>query len=463
MPKRTDIQSILVIGSGPIVIGQACEFDYAGVQACKVLRREGYRVILVNSNPATIMTDPEFADATYIEPLVPELIEKIIALEKPDALLPTVGGQTALNLATELEESGILRKHGVQLIGARVDAIKIAEDRQLFKDAMLANGLRVPVGDTVDLAWSEAVALRRRWRRDALAGRCALHYPVLIRPSFTLGGSGGGVAYDEADLRAKVYKGLHESPTHQVLIEQSVAGWKEFELEVMRDYKDNFVVVCSIENIDPMGVHTGDSITVAPAQTLTDKELQRLRDMAKIVMRAVGRGNRRQQCPVRGQPAHGRGAGDRDEPARVALVRAGLQSHRLPHRQDRRAAGRRLLAGRDPQRHHQEDARLLRAVAGLRGGQGPALGFREIPRRRPHPRPADEIGRRGHGDRPHVQGGAEQGGAGAGDRASWGWRARGKRSEVRRQRTMSKSQHRALTRLRCSHRQALLRGGAGVA
>ncbi len=278
MPKRTDIKSILIIGSGPIVIGQACEFDYAGVQACKVLRREGYRVVLVNSNPATIMTDPEFADATYVEPLTPELIEKIIEKEHPDALLPTVGAQTALNLATEMEQAGILRKHGVQLIGARVDAIKIAEDRQLFKEAMLSNGLKVPLGETVTSV-EQAVAL--------LDGKL-LMYPVLIRPSFTLGGSGGGIAYDEADLRAKVYKGLHESPVHQVLVEQSVIGWKEYELEVMRDYKDNFVVVCSIENIDAMGVHTGDSITVAPAQTLTDKELQRLRDMAKIVMRAVG-------------------------------------------------------------------------------------------------------------------------------------------------------------------------------
>jgi carbamoyl-phosphate synthase large subunit len=276
MPKRTDIKTILIIGSGPIVIGQACEFDYAGVQACKVLRREGYRVILVNSNPATIMTDPDFADATYIEPLTPELVEKIIEKERPDALLPTVGGQTGLNLATEMEEAGILRKYGVQLIGAKVDSIKIAEDRQLFKNAMLAHGLKVPSGDAVT---SVEAALE-------LAGK--LGYPVLIRPSFTLGGSGGGIAYDPEDLRAKCTKGLHESPVHQVLIEQSVLGWKEYELEVMRDHKDNFVVVCSIENLDPMGIHTGDSVTIAPVQTLTDKELQRLRDMARVVMHAVG-------------------------------------------------------------------------------------------------------------------------------------------------------------------------------
>ncbi|MCL4504637.1 MAG: carbamoyl-phosphate synthase large subunit, partial [Chloroflexi bacterium] len=276
MPKRSDIKTILIIGSGPIVIGQACEFDYAGVQACKVLRREGFRVVLVNSNPATIMTDPEFADATYIEPLTPEIVEKIIEIEKPDALLPTVGGQTGLNLATDMEEAGLLKKHGVQLIGAKVEAIKLAEDRQLFKAAMLGHGLNVPMGEAVT-----SVA-------DALTFAAQNGYPVLIRPSFTLGGSGGGIAYDPDDLRVKCAKGLHESPVHQVLVEQSVLGWKEYELEVMRDYKDNFVVVCSIENLDPMGVHTGDSITVAPAQTLTDKELQRLRDMARIVMRAVG-------------------------------------------------------------------------------------------------------------------------------------------------------------------------------
>jgi len=276
MPKRTDIHSILIIGSGPIIIGQACEFDYAGAQACKVLRREGYRVILVNSNPATIMTDPEFADATYVEPLTVEIIEKIIEVEKPDAILPTVGAQTALNLAMALEAQGVLAKYGVKLIGAAVQSIKLAEDRQLFKEAMEAHGLKCATGNTVKTV-DEAVAL------TAHTG-----YPVLIRPSFTLGGSGGGVAYDEAELRTKCAHGLRESPVHQVLIEQSLLGWKEYELEVMRDYKDNFVVVCSIENLDPMGVHTGDSITIAPVMTLTDKELQRLRDMAKIIMRAIG-------------------------------------------------------------------------------------------------------------------------------------------------------------------------------
>ncbi|MBU6333529.1 MAG: carbamoyl-phosphate synthase large subunit [Chloroflexi bacterium] len=276
MPKRSDIQTILVIGSGPIVIGQACEFDYSGVQACKVLRREGYRVVLVNSNPATIMTDPQFADATYIEPLTPEVLEKIIVIERPDAVLPTVGGQTGLNLAMRLHQLGILARHGVQLIGASPAAIELAEDRQRFKEAMIAAGLGIPPGETVTSVAGAVDAAER------------IGYPVLIRPSFTLGGSGGGIAYDQAQLREIADRGLRASPVTQVLIEQSVLGWKEYELEVMRDCADNFVVVCSIENLDPMGVHTGDSITVAPAMTLTDRELQRLRDIARIVIRTVG-------------------------------------------------------------------------------------------------------------------------------------------------------------------------------
>jgi len=276
MPKRTDISSILIIGSGPIVIGQACEFDYSGVQACKVLRAEGYRVILVNSNPATIMTDPEFADATYIEPLTAEIVEKIIARERPDALLSTVGGQTGLNLTVELAEKGILERYGVQIIGASLSAIQIAEDREAFKAAMEGAGLLVPRSITVDTP-EEAVYFARE-----------IGYPVLIRPSFTLGGSGSGIAYDEEQLREAAARGIRESPIGQILVEQSVIGWKEYELEVMRDGADNFVVVCTIENLDPMGVHTGDSITIAPAMTLTDRELQRLRDMARTVMSVVG-------------------------------------------------------------------------------------------------------------------------------------------------------------------------------
>ncbi len=277
MPKRTDLSSILIIGSGPIVIGQACEFDYSGVQACKALRQEGYRVVLVNSNPATIMTDPELADATYIEPLTVEMLERIIAKERPDALLPTVGGQTGLNLGVALAEAGILAKYGVELIGANLRAMQVAEDRELFKEAMTAAGLESPrSGVARSLAEAHRIAQE--------IGR----YPLFIRPSFTLGGSGAGTVFTPQEFDEKVDWGLKESPVHTVLVEESLIGWKEYELEVMRDKADNFVVVCSIENLDAMGVHTGDSITVAPAQTLTDKEYQRLRDQARLVMRTVG-------------------------------------------------------------------------------------------------------------------------------------------------------------------------------
>jgi|HigsolmetaAR202D_1030399.scaffolds.fasta_scaffold01046_14 carbamoyl-phosphate synthase, large subunit len=276
MPKRTDIQSILILGSGPIVIGQACEFDYSGAQACKALREEGYRVILVNSNPATIMTDPQLADATYIEPLEVASLERIIAKEKPDAILPTVGGQTALNLAVALEEEGVLARHNVKLIGASVSAVKLAEDRELFKEKMIEIGYEVPKSG---IAHSVQEAL------DVVA---QTGFPAIIRPSFTLGGAGGGIAYNLEEFRQMVEFGLDASPVNQILIEESVIGWKEFELEVMRDRADNGVIICSIENIDPMGVHTGDSITVAPAMTLTDREYQRLRDMAINILRAVG-------------------------------------------------------------------------------------------------------------------------------------------------------------------------------
>ncbi|MCL6429723.1 MAG: carbamoyl-phosphate synthase large subunit [Anaerolineae bacterium] len=276
MPRRTDLHTILIIGSGPIVIGQACEFDYSGTQAVKALKEEGYRVILVNSNPATIMTDPELADRTYVEPLVAPVIEQIIARERPEAILPTVGGQTALNLAIELADSGVLERYGVSLIGARPEAIRIAEDRRLFRETIVSIGLEVPRSG---LAGSVEEA--RRIARD-------LGFPLIIRPSFTLGGSGGGIAYNAEELGETVRRGLDLSPVHQVLVEQSVLGWKEFELEVMRDLADNVVVICSIENMDPMGVHTGDSITVAPALTLTDREYQRLRDMAIRIIRAVG-------------------------------------------------------------------------------------------------------------------------------------------------------------------------------
>jgi carbamoyl-phosphate synthase large subunit len=276
MPKNQNIQTILIPGSGPIVIGQGCEFDYSGVQACKALRREGYRIVLVNSNPATIMTDPELADATYVEPLTADIVEKIIAHERPDALLPTVGGQTGLNLAVQLAESGVLERYGVRLIGADLGAIRIAEDRSRFREAMLAAGLPIPPSRFVH-------SLSEAWQAIEEIG-----YPALVRASFTLGGFGGGISRSPADFAGIIEHGLRASPVGELLIEKSLLGWKEYELEVMRDRANNFVVVCSIENVDPMGVHTGDSITVAPAQTLTDREYQHLRDLARRVMQVVG-------------------------------------------------------------------------------------------------------------------------------------------------------------------------------
>ncbi len=276
MPKRTDIKSILIIGAGPIVIGQACEFDYSGTQACKALREDGYRIILVNSNPATIMTDPDLADATYIEPITPEMVERIIELERPDALLPTMGGQTALNCALSLHEQGVLDKYNVQMIGASVDAIDKAESRSRFNEAMAAIGLEVPRNRVVETL------------EDAMDYLPEIGLPAIIRPSFTLGGSGGGVATTEKEFVSIVKKGLEASPTTQVLIDESLLGWKEYEMEVVRDTKDNCIIVCSIENVDPMGVHTGDSITVAPALTLTDKEYQVMRDASLAVLREIG-------------------------------------------------------------------------------------------------------------------------------------------------------------------------------
>jgi carbamoyl-phosphate synthase large subunit len=276
MPKRTDIKKILIIGAGPIVIGQACEFDYSGTQACKALKEEGYEVVLLNSNPATIMTDPDFADRTYVEPVTPEFLEKIIEKERPDALLPTLGGQTALNTAVAVAESGVLEKYGVELIGAKLPAIKMAEDRTLFKEAMARIGLEVPRSGFAH-NYSEAMEIVRQ-----------VGFPAIIRPSFTLGGTGGGIAYNMEEYERMVIAGIDASPTNEVLVEESVIGWKEYELEVMRDTRDNVVIICSIENLDPMGVHTGDSITVAPAQTLTDKEYQILRDASLKIIREIG-------------------------------------------------------------------------------------------------------------------------------------------------------------------------------
>ena len=276
MPKRTDIKTIMIIGAGPIVIGQACEFDYSGAQACKALRAEGYRVVLVNSNPATIMTDPGLADATYVEPITPEIVEKIIAKEKPDALLPTMGGQTALNVAMQLDASGALKRHGVELIGAKADVIDRAEDRLKFRDAMSEIGIESPksgIAHTLD---------------EARAVLAEVGLPAVIRPSFTLGGTGGGIAYNRQEFEQIVSSGLDASPTTEVLVEESVLGWKEYEMEVVRDSADNCIIVCAIENVDPMGVHTGDSVTVAPALTLTDKEYQIMRDASIACLRKIG-------------------------------------------------------------------------------------------------------------------------------------------------------------------------------
>src|SRR3954452_7143005 len=282
MPRRTDIESILVIGSGPIVIGQASEFDYSGTQACRVLRAEGFRVILVNSNPATIMTDPEFADATYIEPITPEFVEQVIDRERPDALLATLGGQTALNAAVALHENGVLEKYGVEMIGASFEAIQRGENRQQFKD-IVERPQGIP-GGPAEVARSRVC----HSITEVLAAADELGYPLVVRPSFTMGGVGSGFAHDETELRRIAGAGLSASPTTEVLIEESILGWKEYELEVMRDRADNVVIVCSIENFDPMGVHTGDSITVAPAMTLTDREYQRMRDLSIGIIRAVG-------------------------------------------------------------------------------------------------------------------------------------------------------------------------------
>src|SRR3979490_1663741 len=276
MPKRTDIESVLIIGAGPIIIGQACEFDYAGAQACKALREEGYRVILVNSNPATLMTDPAIPDAIYIEPINWKTVARIIEKERPDALLPTMGGQTALNRALALVRGGVLEKYEVELIAASRAAIDMAEDRELFRNAMREIGLETPQSQIA------------RSLDEALAIAGEIGYPVVVRPSFTLGGSGGGIAYNREEFETIVARGLDASPTGEVLLEESVAGWKEFEMEVVRDHRDNCIIICSIENLDPMGVHTGDSITIAPALTLTDKEYQRMRDASVAVLRKIG-------------------------------------------------------------------------------------------------------------------------------------------------------------------------------
>ena len=366
MPRRDDLHSILIIGSGPIVIGQACEFDYSGTQACRVLKAEGYRVVLANSNPATIMTDPDFADATYIEPLTWEVLASIIERERPDAVLPTLGGQTGLNVAMELYERGLIGVPGTpEMIGANAEAIATAEDRAKFKEAMVEIGLDVPrsgSAHTMD---------------EARLVMAEIGLPVIIRPAYILGGRGTGIAATEAEFESIAANGLSASPISEILIEESIAGWKEFELEVMRDRADNCVIICSIENVDPMGIHTGDSITVAPQQTLSDVEYQQMRDAAIACIRRVGvetGGSNVQFAVDPGDRPPGR---DRDEPACLAQLGAGVEGDRLPDRQDRRQARRRLHARRDPERHHADDAGQLRADDRLRRHQDPALGVRE--------------------------------------------------------------------------------------
>ncbi len=394
MPKRDDIRSVLVIGSGPIVIGQACEFDYSGTQACRVLRQEGIRVSLVNSNPATIMTDPEFADATYVEPITQDVLEKVIAAERPDAVLPTLGGQTALNAAIALHEAGTLTRYGVELIGADIEAITAGEDRKRFKEIVTGLGAEVP-----DSRLCHSMDECERAAAE-------LGYPLVVRPSFTLGGSGSGIAYQEDDLRRIAGAGLDASPVAEVLLEESILGWKEFELELMRDRHDNVVVVCSIENIDPMGVHTGDSVTVAPAMTLTDREYQHMRDTAIAVIRAVGvdTGGCNIQFAVH------------PETGRMVVIEMNPRVSRSSALASKaRAARHRIHPGRDPQRHHGGDSRQLRARTRLRGRQGAEVRVREVPRGRPGADHAHEVGRRGHGDRPELSRGAAEGAAVAGE------------------------------------------------
>ena len=410
MPKRTDISTILIIGAGPIVIGQACEFDYSGTQACKALKAEGYRVVLVNSNPATIMTDPDLADATYIEPITPEIVTQIIEKERyaiPGgfALLPTMGGQTALNTALSLRKMGTLEKFDVTMIGATADAIDKAEDRKLFREAMHKIGLETPRSHQVKTLIQALEALED------------IGLPAIIRPSFTLGGTGGGIAYNKAEFIEIVERGIDASPTSEVLIEESVLGWKEFEMEVVRDKKDNCIIICSIENLDPMGVHTGDSITIAPALTLTDKEYQIMRDASIAVLREIGveTGGSNVQFAV--NPADGRLVIIEMNPrvSRSSALASKATGFPIAKVAAKLAVGYTL--GRDRQRHHRRrHAGVVRADHRLHRHQDPALCLREISRRRADPDHVDEIGRRGDGDRAHVPGKFAEGAALAGNR-----------------------------------------------
>ena len=351
MPKNPNIRKVLVIGSGPIVIGQAAEFDYAGAQACRVLREEGVRTVLVNSNPATIMTDKHLADAIYLEPLTAETLRRIIALERPDGLLAGLGGQTGLTLAMQLTKDGTLEKYGVKLLGSGIDAIERAEDRERFRETLAEMGQPIiPSATAEDVETALAIAER-------------IGYPVIVRPAYTLGGTGGGIAANADELGQIARQGLDLSPITQVLVEKCVSGWKEIEFETMRDCAGNVIAVCSMENVDPVGIHTGDSIVVAPALTLADREYQMLRSAARG----------RLQRAVCHRPGQLRLRRHRGQSPRLALVRPGLEGDRLPHRQDVRAHCPRLHPRRDQKRHHGQDLRLLRAGARLCGGEVPEV------------------------------------------------------------------------------------------
>jgi hypothetical protein len=392
MPKRTDIHSILIIGAGPIVIGQACEFDYSGAQACKALREEGFRVILVNSNPATIMTDPEMADATYIEPITWRTVERIIEVERRMRCCRRWAGRRRSTAPWTWPARACSSEHGVEMIGAtarrstRPRTATCSARRCAHRPRYAARGPGPQHG-------------------GGAAGTGAIGFPCIIRPSFTMGGSGGGIAYNREEFEEICLRGLDLSPTSELLIEESLLGWKEYEMEVVRDRNDNCIIVCSIENFDAMGVHTGDSITVAPAQTLTDKEYQIMRDASLAVLREIGVDTGGSNVQFAINPADGPHGRHRDEPARVALLGAGLEGHGLPDRQGRGQARRRLHARRAAQRHHRRrHAGVLRAVDRLRRHQGAAVRLREVPAGRCAPDHADEVRRRGHGDRPHLPG-----------------------------------------------------------
>ena len=377
MPKRTDITSIMIIGAGPIVIGQACEFDYSGAQACKALREEGYRVILVNSNPATIMTDPGMADATYIEPITPEVVAKIIEKERPDALLPTMGGQTGLNTSLALEEMGVLEKFGVEMIGAKREAIEMAEDRKLFREAMDRIGLENPKATIVSAPKLPNGKYDIKGRRSAghrrnRVCRSARHHPPRLYPR-----RNGGAAWPTTERNTNTIAVPGWRPRRSRRSSWTSRSWagRRFEMEVVRDKADNAIIVCSIENVDPMGVHTGDSITVAPALTLTDKEYQIMRNGSIAVLREIGRGDGRLQRAMGREPrgrAHG---GDRDEPPRQPLLGARVQGHGLPDRQDRGQIGCGIHSGRIGQRYHESDTRLFRTHHRLRGHEDPEVRF----------------------------------------------------------------------------------------